>query len=135
MALNIEEVEGIGPVYAQKLNAAGIKTDADMLETAGSPKGRAELAAKTGISPAIILKWANHVDLMRISGVGPQYAELLEAAGVDTVKELAQRNAANLAAKLAEVNTQKKLSGTSPSASMVTDWIGEAKKLEPKITY
>jgi len=135
MALNIEEVEGIGPVYAQKLNAAGIKTDADMLETAGSPKGRAELAAKTGISPALILKWAHHVDLMRISGVGPQYAELLEAAGVDTVKELAQRNAANLAAKLAEVNTQKKLSGTSPSASMVTDWIGEAKKLEPKITY
>jgi predicted flap endonuclease-1-like 5' DNA nuclease len=72
---------------------------------------------------------------MRISGVGPQYAEILEAAGVDTVKELAQRNAANLTAKLAEVNAQKKQAGTSPVASQVTDWIGQATKLEPKISY
>jgi predicted flap endonuclease-1-like 5' DNA nuclease len=99
VALKIEEVEGIGPAYAQKLIAAGVKTDADMLDMAGSAKGRAELSEKTGIAGSLILKWANHVDLMRISGVGPQYAELLEAAGVDTVKELAQRNAANLAAK------------------------------------
>lgn len=135
MALKIEEVEGIGPVYAQKLNAAGVKTDADMLDRAGSAKGRAELAEQTGISAALILKWANHVDLMRISGVGPQYAEMLEAGGVDTVKELAQRNAANLTAKLTEVNAQKKLAGTSPSVSQVTDWIDQAKKLEPKISY
>ena len=135
MALKIEEVEGIGPAYAQKLIAAGVKTDADMLDKAGSAKGRAELSEKTGIAGALILKWANHVDLMRISGVGPQYAELLEAAGVDTVKELAQRNAANLAAKLAEVNAQKHLAGTSPAESQVTDWIGQAKKLDPKISY
>ena len=135
MALKIEEVEGIGPVYAQKLIAAGVKTDADMLDRAGSAKGRAELVAQTGISAALILKWANHVDLMRISGVGPQYAELLEAAGVDTVKELAQRNAANLTVKLSEVNAQKNLAGTSPSAAQVTEWIGQAKKLEPKISY
>ncbi len=135
MALNIEAVEGIGPVYAQKLIAAGVKTDADMLDKAGSAKGRAELSAQTGIGASLILKWANHVDLMRISGVGPQYAEILEAAGVDTVKELAQRNAANLAAKLSEVNTQKKLAGTAPAESQVADWIGQAKKLGPKISY
>jgi len=135
MALNIEAVEGIGPVYAQKLKAAGVKTDADMLDKAGSAKGRAELCAQTGIGASLILKWANHVDLMRISGVGSQYAELLEAAGVDTVKELAQRNAANLAAKLSEANTQKKLAGTAPAESQVADWIGQAKKLDPKISY
>lgn len=135
MALKIEAVEGIGPVYAQKLAAAGVKTDADLLERAGSAKGRAELSAQTGIAPSLILKWANHVDLMRISGVGPQFAELLEAAGVDTVKELAQRNAANLAAKLSEVNSQKKLAGTVPAESQVADWIAQAKKLEPKISY
>jgi predicted flap endonuclease-1-like 5' DNA nuclease len=87
MAMTIEEVEGIGPVYVQKLIAAGVKTDVDMLERAGSAKGRTDLAAHTGISGTLILRWANHVDLMRISGVGPQYAELLEASGVDTVKE------------------------------------------------
>jgi predicted flap endonuclease-1-like 5' DNA nuclease len=81
MVLKIEEVEGRGPVYAQKLNDAGVKTDADMLDRAGSAKARAELTVKTGISAALILKWANHVDLMRISGVGPQYAEMLEAGG------------------------------------------------------
>jgi predicted flap endonuclease-1-like 5' DNA nuclease len=135
MSLKIEEVEGIGPLYAQKLIAAGVNTDADMLERAGSAKGRAELAAQTGIGGTFILTWANHVDLMRIVGVGPQYAELLEASGVDTVKELAQRNAANLAAKLAEVNAKKNLAGTLPSESQVTNWIGQAKTLEPKISY
>lgn len=135
MALNIEKVEGIGPVYAQKLSAAGVKTDADILDKAGSAKGREELSAQTGIGASLILKWANHVDLMRVSGIGPQYAELLEAAGVDTVKELAQRNATNLAAKLGEVNTQKKLSGAAPAQSQVADWIVQAKKLGPKISY
>ncbi|MFB3779229.1 MAG: DUF4332 domain-containing protein [Bryobacteraceae bacterium] len=135
MALKIEAVEGIGPVYAQKLIAAGVKTDADMLKKAGSAKGRAELAAQTGIGASLILKWANHVDLMRITGVGPQYAELLESAGVDTVRELAQRNAANLAARLAEVNAEKNLSGTSPAESQVAQWIAEAKKLPPMISY
>jgi predicted flap endonuclease-1-like 5' DNA nuclease len=133
--MTIEEVEGIGPVYAQKLIAAGVRTDVDMLERAGSAKGRSDLAAQTAISGTLILKWANHVDLMRISGVGPQFAELLEASGVDTVKELALRNAPNLAAKLAEVNAHKKLAGTTPSEAQVTAWIGQAKTLEPKISY
>ena len=135
MARKIEEVEGIGPVYAQKLNEAGIMTDADLLDRAGPAKGRAELAAQTGISGALILKWTNHADLMRVPGIGKQYAELLEAAGVDTVKELAHRNAANLAARAAEVNARKKLSGASPAESQIADWIEQAKKLEPKITY
>jgi len=135
MALNIEEVEGIGPVYAQKLSAAGVKTDGDMLKRAGTAKGRAELGAQTGISAKLILKWANHVDLTRISGVGPQFAELLEAAGVDTVKELAQRNAANLASKVAEVSAQKKLTGTTPAEPQIAVWIAQAKKLGPMISY
>ena len=135
MSQKIEEVEGIGPVYAQKLIDAGVKTDADMLDKAASAKGRSELAERTGIAGGLILKWANHVDLMRISGVGPQFAELLEAAGVDTVKELAHRNAANLTAKMAEVNEQKHLAGASPGESQVSDWIEQAKKLEPKITH
>ncbi|MCC6857426.1 MAG: DUF4332 domain-containing protein [Bryobacterales bacterium] len=135
MALNIEDVEGIGPAYAQKLVAAGVHTDAEMLDKAGSAKGRAELSALTGIAGSLILRWANHVDLMRVSGIGPQFAELLEAAGVDTARELAQRNPVNLTAKLAEVNAQKHLAGTSPGESQVADWIGQAKKLEPKISY
>jgi predicted flap endonuclease-1-like 5' DNA nuclease len=134
-AMKIEAVEGIGPVYAQKLIAAGVKTDTDMLEKAKNPKGRAELSTQTGIGDSLILKWANHVDLMRISGVGPQFAEMLEAAGVDTVRELAQRNAANLVAKLQEVNAQKKLAGAVPVQSQVADWIAQAKKLPPKISY
>ncbi|MEN6534344.1 MAG: DUF4332 domain-containing protein [Bryobacteraceae bacterium] len=135
MAIKIEEVEGIGPVYAEKLVAAGVKTDVEMLAKAGSAKGRTELSAKTGITVALILKWTNHVDLMRIDGVGPQFAELLEATGVDTVKELAQRNAANLAVKMGEVNKQKKLAGTAPAESQVADWIRQAEKLPAMISY
>ncbi len=135
MAIKIEEVEGIGPVYAEKLVAAGVKTDADLLAKAGSAKGRAELSAKTGIGSSLVLKWTNHVDLMRIDGVGPQFAELLEATGVDTVKELAQRNAANLAVKMSEVNKQKRLAGTAPSESQVADWIRQAEKLPAMISY
>jgi predicted flap endonuclease-1-like 5' DNA nuclease len=135
MADKIEEIEGIGPVYAEKLGAAGIKTTEDLLAKAGSAKGRAELEAATGISGAHLLKWVNHADLMRIHGVGGQYAELLEAAGVDTVKELRHRNAENLAAKLAEVNEQKKLTGNVPSVSMVAKWIEEAKGMEPAVSH
>lgn len=135
MADRIDEIEGIGPAYAEKLNAAGIKTTDDLLVKAGSAKGRAELAAATGISGGHILKWVNHADLMRIKGVGGQYAELLEAAGVDTVKELRHRNAENLAAKLAEVNETRKLTGNVPNASMVAKWIEEAKGMEPGVSH
>lgn len=132
---NIEEIEGIGPVYAEKLRAAGVTTTEELLTAGGGPKGREELAGKTGIADGHILRWVNHADLMRIKGVGKQYAELLEAAGVDTVKELRNRNAENLTAKLKETNEARNLSGTTPSLSVVTDWIEQAKGLEPMVRY
>lgn len=135
MSNKIEDIEGIGPVYAEKLGVAGIKTTADLLAKAGAKKGRAELESATGIAGTLVLKWVNHADLMRINGIGGQYAELLEEAGVDTVKELRSRNAANLAAKLAEANEKRKLTGNVPSESMVTKWIEEAKGMEPGVSY
>jgi predicted flap endonuclease-1-like 5' DNA nuclease len=131
----IEDIEGIGEVYGAKLVAVGIKSTDALLEKAGSRKGREELEEATGISGKLILKWVNHADLMRINGVGGQYAELLEEAGVDTVKELRNRNPANLAAKLAEANEKRKLTGNVPSESMVSKWIDEAKTMEPKVSY
>src|SRR5574344_2954925 len=107
MAYKIIDVEGIGPVYAEKLQAAGIKTTEEYLEKCASPSGRKTLAEETDISPKLILKWANHADLFRINGIASQFAELLEAAGVDTVKELKHRVPANLHAKVTEVNNEK----------------------------
>jgi predicted flap endonuclease-1-like 5' DNA nuclease len=104
---NLEDVEGIGPSYAAKLADAGLSTTDDLLTAGGSPGGRDDLAAKTGISAALILEWVNHVDLYRINGVGSEYADLLEAAGVDSVPELAQRNAANLTAALARRSARR----------------------------
>lgn len=131
----IEEIEGIGPTFAAKLRGAAIGTVADLLDACCDPKGRKGLAASTGIDEDRLLRWTNMADLMRIKGVGKQYAELLEAAGVDTVKELKTRNAANLSAKLAEVNAQKKLAGTAPTESIVAGWIEQAKALPGRITY
>ncbi|WP_417684770.1 DUF4332 domain-containing protein [Roseibium sp.] len=135
MAYSISEIEGIGPAYTEKLGAAGIKTTEAYLERAKDPKGRKALAEETGIDASRILKWANMADLMRISGVGEEYSELLEAAGVDTVKELKHRNAANLAAKMAEVNEEKKLVRQVPSESQVTKWVDQAKELPPMMSY
>lgn len=135
MSYKIEDIEGVGEVYAAKLVAAGVGDTEALLEKAASRKGREALESATGISGKLILKWVNHSDLMRIHGVAGQYAELLEEAGVDTVKELRNRNAANLAAKLAEANEKRKLTGNVPSESMVAKWIEEAKTMEPKVTY
>ncbi len=135
MSYSISEIEGIGPVYAEKLGAAGIKTTEAYLERAKDPKGRKALAEETGIEASRILKWANMADLMRISGVGEEYSELLEAAGVDTVKELKHRNAENLAAKMSEVNEAKKLVRQVPSESQVVKWVEQAKELPPMMTY
>jgi predicted flap endonuclease-1-like 5' DNA nuclease len=131
----IEEIEGVGPAYAEKLATAGIKSVADMLEKCATRKGRAAVAEATGISDQLILKWANHCDLMRIDGVGPEFAELLEAAGVDTVKELRNRNAENLAKAMADKNEEKKLTRVTPSAERVAKWVAEAKTLDPIMTY
>lgn len=135
MAYKIEEIEGVGGIYAQKLETAGVKTTDDLLSCASSKKGREELAEKTGISEKLILKWANHADLFRIKGVAGQFAELLEAAGVDTVKELRHRVAANLHPRLVEINNEKNLCNRVPSESEVQKMIDQAKELEPVMTY
>ncbi|OGO32547.1 MAG: ferredoxin [Chloroflexi bacterium RBG_16_54_11] len=131
----IKDVEGIGTKYADKLVKAGIRTTEALLKAGATPKGRRELSEKTGIGEALILEWVNHVDLYRIKGVGSEYSDLLEAAGVDTIPELAQRKAANLAQKMAEVNKTKKLVRKLPVESQVADWIEQAKKLPREIKY
>jgi len=131
----VEEIEGIGPAYAKKLAAAGIETTDHLLDQCGNASGRATTADKAGITPKLLLKWANMADLMRISGVAGENAELLEAAGVDTVKELKMRKADNLAAKMAEVNAEKKLTRRVATAKQVEKWVEQAKTLEPKITH
>ena len=129
------KIEGIGPVYGQKLAEVGIATVEALLEKGATPKGRDTLAEETGISHKLILEWVNHADLFRIKGVGEEYSDLLEESGVDTVPELAQRNAANLHAKMTEVNEAKKLVRRLPSQSQVADWVAQAKELPRKITY
>jgi predicted flap endonuclease-1-like 5' DNA nuclease len=131
----IEEIEGIGPAFGEKLRAAGIEDTDGLLELCCSKPGRAKVAAQSGISESRLLEWANMADLFRIKGVGPEFAELLEASGVDTVKELATRNADNLAAKLAEVNDAKKLTRRVPNAEGVADWVAQAKALPARITH
>jgi predicted flap endonuclease-1-like 5' DNA nuclease len=130
--MKIIDVEGIGPVYAAKLEAAGVKTTDDLLERGAKPKGREELEKATGIAHALILEWVNHVDLYRLDGVGSEYSDLLEAAGVDSPIELAHRVPANLAAKLIEVNEAKKLVRRVPTEAMVAGWIEQAKSM-PKV--
>jgi predicted flap endonuclease-1-like 5' DNA nuclease len=131
----IIDVEGIGKKYASTLIKAGVKTTDALLKAGSTPKGRKALADQTGIGDAMILKWVNHVDLYRIKGVGSEYSELLEAAGVDTIPELAQRKAANLVQKIVEVNIAKKLVRKLPVESQIANWIEQAKKLPRVINY
>jgi predicted flap endonuclease-1-like 5' DNA nuclease len=135
MSYKIVDIEGVGEVYAQKLEAAGIAKVEDLLEKCAAPKGRKELAEQTGISEKLILRWTNHADLFRINGVGPQFAELLEAAGVDTVKEFRHRVAENLVPKMEEVNNQKNLVNRVPSVKEVQKMIDQAKEMEPRVSY
>ena len=135
MMAKIVDVEGIGPKYAEKLSKAGVRSTDALLKAGATPKGRKELAEKTGIGDALILEWVNHVDLYRIKGVGSEYSDLLEAAGVDTIPELAQRKAANLIQKIIAVNKEKKLVRNLPVESQIADWIEQAKKLPRVITY
>ena len=135
MDYKIIDIEGIGDVYAQKLIAAGINKVSELLEKCAAPKGRKALAEETGISEKLILKWTNHADLFRINGVGPQFAELLEAAGVDTVKAFRHRVAENLQPKLEETNAAKNICNRVPAVSEIQKMIDQAKELEPKMTY
>jgi predicted flap endonuclease-1-like 5' DNA nuclease len=131
----IEEIEGIGSATGEKLRSAGVKDTDSLLEKGCTKGGRKALAEASGLSESQILKFVNMADLFRIKGVGGEFAELLKCAGVDTVKELATRNADNLAAKLAEVNEEKKLTRRVPTATQVADWVEQAGALPGKVTH
>jgi predicted flap endonuclease-1-like 5' DNA nuclease len=131
----LADIEGVGPAFAAKLEAAGVKDTEALLKMGGAPKGRKEIAEKSGLSEAKILEWVNRVDLARIKGVGSEYADLLEASGVDTVVELATRKPENLVTKMAEVNEAKKLVRKLPTLTQVTDWVKQAKDLPRAVSY
>lgn len=135
MGKPITSIEGIGPVMKEKLAAAGITTVEALLEKGGSKSGRASIAAASGIDAGKILDWVNMADLFRINGVASQFAELLKAAGVDTVKELRTRNPENLYAALIKTQAEKGLTRVVPAASKVADFIEQAKSLEPAVTH
>ena len=135
MAYKIIDIQGVGESYAAKLIPAGINTVDDLLEKGKTPKGRKELEEATGISGKLILTWVNHADLFRVKGIGPQFSELLEAAGVDTVKELATRRADNLCAKMTEVNEAKHLTKVVPTVAQLQKMIDAAKALPAVVTY
>ena len=132
---NLLKVEGIGPKYAKTLAKAGLSTTDGLLKAGATPKGRKDIVGKTGISKKLVLEWVNLVDLFRIKGVGEEYSDLLEEAGVDTVPELAQRKPENLHKKMTEVNAKKKLVRQLPSEKMVKDWVAQAKKLKRVVKY
>lgn len=135
MPYPIASIDGVGPQIAVKLKAIGVRTTTTLLEKAKNPRGRKALAAASGIEESKILKFANIADLMRVRGVGEEYSELLEAAGVDTVRELKNRNAANLTRAMSEINAARKLVRLPPSEKIVTKWIAQAKTLPPMMTY
>jgi predicted flap endonuclease-1-like 5' DNA nuclease len=131
----LAEIEGIGPVYMAKLEAAGIKSVEALLSNCGDKKGRKQIAGKLELSEKLLLGWVNRADLARIKGISTQYADLLECAGVDTVPELAQRNADNLHAKMVQVNGEKKLVRQVPALSQVQDWVTQASTLPKMISH
>jgi predicted flap endonuclease-1-like 5' DNA nuclease len=132
---DLREIEGIGEHYWGKLNTVGLYWQKDLLAQGATKKGRGEIAAQSDINEKLILRWVNHIDLIRINGIGPQFAELLEAAGVDSVPELAQRNAENLHARLTAVNDARNLVGRNATLAEVTRWIEEAKTLPRVVTH
>ena len=135
MSIKISDIEGIGPGNAKKLAKSNIRSVSGLLKSCASKKGRKQVAQKSGIDEKNILKWVNMADLYRIKGVGSEYSELLEAAGVDTIKELRNRKPDNLHAKMLEVNSKKKLVRQPPSIKFVEKWVSEAKTLTPLVTY
>jgi predicted flap endonuclease-1-like 5' DNA nuclease len=134
--MKIQDVEGIGPVFAQKLQAAGVDTTDELLARGGSKSGRANLAAASGLTETQLLEWVNHADLMRLNGVGSEYADLLEAAGVDSCAELAQRNAANLAQTFQELDAARpNWIRQIPGEATVAGWIAEAKSMAAVVSH
>ncbi len=132
---SIDAIEGIGHKYATKLRKVRVRTTEALLKTAATRKGRKELAEATGLTDTQILEWVNRADLMRVRGVGEEYSDLLEAAGVDTVRELRRRNAANLLDAMVDANSKKRLVRRLPTLSMVERWVAHANELEPVVTY
>lgn len=128
-------IEGVGEAYLGKLSAAGVTTVESLLKQGSTPAGRKDLEKKTGIRHDLILEWVNHADLFRIQGIGEEFSDLLEEAGVDTVAELAQRNPANLHATLVNCNGEKKLVRRLPSEKQVAAWVEQAKSLPKVVTY
>jgi predicted flap endonuclease-1-like 5' DNA nuclease len=135
MSYPITDIGGIDGDAAASLKSAGIRSTGKLLDEAGTVKGRRTLAEKTGLPEKQLLCWANMADRMRIKGISKEYAELLQAAGVDTVKELKYRNPANLASAMANANKKRKMVRLLPSEKVVCRWIEHAKKLPLKITY
>ena len=135
MRYKIETIEGIAKVFGEKLRDAGIKSTAQLLERGATPKGRKEVAAAAGITETLVLKWTNMCDLMRIKGVAEEYSELLEKAGVDTVKELKMRVPANLHKAMAEANATHKLVRQLPGLKQVESWVAQAKTMDAKMQY
>jgi predicted flap endonuclease-1-like 5' DNA nuclease len=135
MAYNLIDIEGIGTAFGKSLAEAGLKTTDDLLDVAGSAAGRKKLASSAGLSEARVLEWVNRADLMRIKGIGEEFSDLLEASGVDTVRELATRVPANLQTKMVEVNAAKKLTRRDPTLAEVEGWVAEAKTLKPMVTH
>jgi predicted flap endonuclease-1-like 5' DNA nuclease len=131
----LEKIEGIGPEYARKLGSLGIKSTEAILRKGASPEGRKEIEEKSGIGHKLVLEWVNLADLFRVKGVGEEYSDLLEEAGVDTIVELSRRKGENLYEKIIEVNNSKKLVRRPPSKGMVAEWIESAKKLPRVISY
>lgn len=132
---HITTIEGIGETYAEKLRSVAIRSTDDLLLKAADKKGRETVSAATGISEVVLLKWVNQADLQRINGVGEEFGELLERSGVDSVPELAQRNATNLTAKMIEVNTSLNLTSTVPGEATVASWIAHAKTLNRIVSH
>ena len=133
--MKLLDIEGIGPAFAEKLQKQGLSTTEDLLKEGATATGRHKVAESSGISEKLVLEWVNHADLCRIHGIGSEYADLLEAAGVDTVPELSHRNAENLTAALTKANEAKKLVRRIPSQTEVAHWIDEAKTLPRAVTY
>jgi predicted flap endonuclease-1-like 5' DNA nuclease len=135
MAMKISDIEGIGSANLKKLAKSNIRSVSGLLKMCASKKGRKQVADQSGIDEKQILKWANMADLYRVKGVGSEYSELLEASGVDTIKELRKRKPDNLHAKMLEVNSKKKLVRQPPSIKFVEKWVSEAKTIDPLISY
>ena len=133
--MKIADIEGVGPAYAEQLQGAGVVTTDDLLAKGGTKSGREALASATSISEKLILEWVNHADLMRIDGVGSEYSDLLEAAGVDSPAELAQRNAGSLAKTFGELDTARNTVRRIPSEDVIAIWIEDARKLEKVVDH